>query len=201
MTTHVSGDPKLRHDPPDLPGYRLEQRPAIPIKRLNLLSFPLAIPFGVFFYFLGALMQPGGVVVLQLGLLNLLILAIIVVIVVPIAHEVVHGLVAKLLGARPFYGVGSGYAYTSFEEPVTPRQYRYITAAPLVILSFVCILLFPLNPDWFMYILGFAVVNAAGAIGDLWILWKIRTLPQSAIIYDLADGFAAFVPEKQHTSA
>ena len=201
MTSEATGDPKLRHDPPDLPGYRLEQRPAIPIGRLNLLAFPLAIPFVIIFYFVGALMQPDGVVVLNLGWVNLLVLAIMVVLVVPIAHEAVHGIAAKLLGARPFYGVGSGYAYTSFEEPVSPAQYRLITLAPLTVISFICIILFPLFPDWFLHILGFAVINAAGAIGDLWILWKIRSLPENAIIYDLADGYAAFVPEKQHKSA
>lgn len=200
MTIETSGNPKLRHDPPDLPGYRLEQRPAIPINRLNLLSFPLAIPFGIFFYFIGALLQPGGEVTLDFGLVNLLMFAALLLIGIPVAHEAVHGIVAKLLGARPFYGIGAGYAYTSFEEPVTPRQYRLITVAPLIILSAICIALFPVNPDWFLVILGFATINAAGAIGDLWILWNIRSLPENAIIYDLADGYAAFVPETERHS-
>jgi hypothetical protein len=188
-------DPKLRHDPPEIPGYRLEDRPAIPIGKLNLLAFPLAIPFGVFFYLIGSLLQPGDEIILRFTLLRIAVLLVIILIGVPVLHEVVHGLVARFLGARPFYGIGQGFAYTSFHEAVTPRQYMLITAAPLVILSLVSIVMFGLRAEWFIYILAFAVTNAAGAIGDLWILWRIRQLPQDALIYDLADGYAAFVLE------
>jgi hypothetical protein len=194
--SEAAAEPRLRHDPPDIPGYLMDDRPAIPITKLNLLSFPLAIPFGVFFYIVGLLLQPDREVILAFSIWSILILLAIVLIVVPIAHEAVHGVVAKMIGARPFYGVGKGYAYTSFEEPVTPRQYMMITAAPLLVLSAICIMLFALIPSWFLYILGFAVINAAGAIGDLWILNRIRHLPSDALIYDLADGYAAFVPEK-----
>jgi hypothetical protein len=189
-------EPKLRHDPPDLPGYRLDDRPAIPIKRLNLLSLPLAIPFGVLFYAIGALLQPGGDVVLGFSFTRLIILLIIILLLVPILHEAVHGLVAKILGAKPFYGIGEGFAYTSFREPVTPVQYMLITAAPLVVLSSISIALFPINADWFLFILAFATTNAAGAIGDLWIMNRVRQLPSDAFIYDLADGYAVFVPDR-----
>lgn len=200
MTEDSASEPKLRHDPPDIPEYRLEDRPAIPINRLNLLSFPLAIPFGAIFYIIGALLQPGNEVVIDFSLWRLLILLGIVLLAVPVLHEAVHGIVAKLLGARPFYGVGPGYAYTSFREAISPRQYMLITAAPLVVLSLISIALFPINPDWFLFILAFAVTNAAGAIGDLWILLRVRHLPGDALIYDLADGYAAFVPESPNSA-
>jgi hypothetical protein len=196
MSEQTESEPKLRHDPPDLPGYRLEDRPAIPISRLNLLAFPLAIPFGVFFFIVGALLQPADQIVLPFSFLSMLILFGIILIGVPLAHEAVHGMVAKILGARPFYGIGQGFAYTSFHEPVTSRQYTLITAAPLVLLSVISIALYPVNANWFLYILAFATTNAAGAVGDLWILRRIRHLPDDAMIFDLADGFAAFVPDK-----
>ncbi len=196
MSEAHSSEPRLRHDPPDIPGYQMEDRPAIPIKKLNLLSFPLALPFGVLFYLIGLLLQPDREVILTFSIWSMLILALIVLLLVPIAHEAVHGIVAKLAGAKPFYGVGPGYAYTSFEEPISPRNYMLITAAPLLVLSAICVILFALIPGWFLFILAFAVTNAAGAIGDLWILNRIRHLPSDALIYDLADGYAAFVPEK-----
>jgi hypothetical protein len=195
VTGEPTIEPKLRHDPPDMPGYQLEDRPAIPINRLSLLSFPLAVPFGVFFYVVGSLLQPGDEVVLDFSLFRILIVLLIVLLIVPVLHEVVHGVVAKLLGARPFYGIGKGFAYTSFYEPVSPRQYMLITAAPLVLLSLISIALYPLNDEWFLFILAFTTTNAAGAIGDLWILNRIRHLPSDALIYDLADGYAAFVPD------
>jgi hypothetical protein len=188
--------PKLRHDPPDLPGYRLEDRPAIPITRLSLISLPLAVPFGLVFYAIGAILQPGDEVVFGFSILRILLLLFVILLLVPVLHEAVHGAIAKVLGAKPFFGIGEGFAYTSFHEPVSPRQYMLITAAPLVVLSVLSIALYPINEDWFLFILALATTNAAGAVGDLWIMNRIRRLPSDALIYDLADGYAAFVPER-----
>jgi hypothetical protein len=191
----AQAEPKLRHDPPEIVGYRLEDRPAIPVSRLNLLSLPLAIPFGLFFYLVGATLQPGEDVIFNFTIWRILILLFVVLLLVPVLHELIHGIVAKMIGAKPFYGIGQGFAYTSFQEPLSPKQYMLITAAPLVLLSVTSIALFPVEESWFLFILAFATTNAAGAIGDLWILNQIRHLPPDALIYDLADGFAAFVPE------
>src|SRR5690606_29319888 len=99
------------------------------------------------------------------------------------------------VGARPFYGVGPGFAYTSFREPVSPRAYRAIGLAPLIGLSILGVAVMVLWPSLALATLVFLVGNASGAMGDLWMFWRLRGLPADAQIYDLADGFAVLVPD------
>ena len=128
------------------------------------------------------------------SVINILIGAAIIVIVVPVVHEAIHGVVAWALGAHPTYGIGPSYAYTTFREPVTGRQYLIIGLAPLVVLSIVSLVLMVTTP-LYGFALIFAVTNAAGAAGDIWVAGRTLGLRRDAYVYDLADGFAVFVPE------
>jgi hypothetical protein len=192
--TDRGASPRLRHDPPDMPGYRISERPAIPVVRLARLALPLMIPFGLIFYVAGHLLAPGGTSI-RFSIPAIIAIPIIALVIVPLVHEAMHGAAAWLLGAKPFFGIGPGYAFTSFREPVPPRTYLLIGAAPFVLLSVVCLVLFSIVPAWFLFILVFASVNAASSIGDFWVINQIRRLPSNALIFDLADGYAAFVPD------
>jgi hypothetical protein len=126
---------------------------------------------------------------------NLLLGALIALVVVPVLHEVVHGLLAVVFRARPAFGIGPGFAYTTFREPMTRWPYLAVGLGPLVVLSVAFVALAVAWPSAGGYLLLAAVVNSAGAIGDLWMAWRILRLPRNALFYDLADGFAALVPE------
>jgi hypothetical protein len=65
--------------------------------------------------------------------------------------------------------------------------------APLLVLSVACVTLALAWPAAAGYLLLAAIVNASGAIGDLWMAWRTLRLPRAALFYDLADGFAALV--------
>jgi hypothetical protein len=126
---------------------------------------------------------------------NMLLGAFIALVVVPILHEAVHGIAAMLCGVRPSYGIGPGFAYTTFPDPVGKRAYLAIGLAPLVVLSLIGV---PLAAGWDHAagaVLFFLIVNAAGAVGDLWMSWRIVLQPSDALFVDLADGFAVLVPE------
>jgi hypothetical protein len=194
VISEEANEPKLRHDPPEIPGYELRIREAIPLNRLSLWAVLSGIPWAIFFFVIGLMIQQPEDLAFTISLLTIVLVFVVLLIVVPILHEAIHGIVALTVGAKPFYGVGAGYAYTSFREPISPRQYIVISIAPLLTLSIASIAAFALIPGWFLYILVLATGNAAGSLGDLWILNRVRTLPTDAIIYDLADGYAAFVP-------
>jgi hypothetical protein len=112
----------------------------------------------------------------------------------PLAHEAVHGLVARLLGARPRYGLGQGFAYTTFEKPVSRDEYLAIGLAPLVVLSGLGLGLLRGAPELAGQTLTLLVGNASGAAGDLWVAWRVLSLPREARVRDLADGFAVYLP-------
>jgi hypothetical protein len=130
---------------------------------------------------------------LHITLPNILLGVPLILVVLPVIHEAVHGLAALLCGARPSFGVGPGYAYTTFREPVGRTAYLVIGLAPLVVISLACVVWASRWDGGANWLLLFAAVNAGGAIGDLWMAWRIMQQPRSAIFYDLADGFAVLV--------
>ena len=112
---------------------------------------------------------------------------------VPVFHEAVHGAVAWLVGARPRFGIGPGFAYTTFDEPVTLGTYRTISLAPFVVLS-AAGLGFVRRGSGRGVVLAGLVANAAGAFGDFWVVWRTRSFPAGTRIRDLGDGFEAHLP-------
>jgi hypothetical protein len=187
------GEPP-RTNPPDVDGYRLLDHLRFDMVQGSIAGMVL-IPFWWVFFsvmvgLLGGRYISGFVVTLS----SLLLGAAIALVAVPLLHEAVHGLAAMLLGIRPSYGIGPGFAYTTFPDPVGTWAYLTIGLAPLVVLSVIGV---PLAAVWNAgagTVIFFLVVNAAGAIGDLWMSWRIALQPSDALFTDLADGFAVFVP-------
>lgn len=203
MTTETSrpvrpwiGDPPLT-EPPDLPGYVELSRERLSMGPLTILGFVL-IP--VWWYVIVALVVLAGGPndsSISIGPKTFIAGAVIALIAVPILHELVHGIAGMLVGVKPAYGVGAGFAYTTFREPLGKWQYLAVGLAPLVVLTALSVLVAVRWDSVANAAIFFAVINAAGAIGDLWMSWRIVRAPRSGIFYDLADGFAILVPEGQ----
>jgi len=188
------GEPP-RTSPPEVDGYRLLSHQRFDMLQGSIIGMVL-IPFWwvLFSVTVGLL---GGRYITEFVILfsDVLLGASIALVLVPLLHEAVHGIAAMLAGVRPSYGIGPGFAYTTFPEPVAKRAYLAIGLAPLVVLSALGL---PLAVVWdggAGLVLFFLVVNAAGAIGDLWMSWRIALQPRNALFVDLADGFAVLAPE------
>jgi hypothetical protein len=194
------GEPP-RTSPPDVAGYRLAEHQRFDMLQGSIVGMVL-IPFWWVFFtvmvgLLGGRYITGGTATLS----NLLLGIVIALVLVPLLHEAVHGIAAMLAGVRPSYGIGPGFAYTTFPDPVGKRPYLAIGLAPLVVLSAIGL---PLAVAWDAgagAIIFALVVNAAGAIGDLWMSWRIVFQPRDALFVDLADGFAIYVPDSSTAEA
>jgi hypothetical protein len=189
------GDPP-RTSAPEIPGYVLVAHERFNMGHGAIAGFVL-IPVWTF-VLVAAIGALGGRTdyAAALTIPNLLLGALIALALVPVLHEVVHGLVAILLGARPSYGIGPGFAYTTFREPMGRAAYLTVGLAPLVVLSAAGVALaarWDTGAGWCLF---FAVVNASGAVGDLWMSWRIVRQPRGARYVDLADGFAVLLPER-----
>lgn len=184
-----------RREPPDPPGYRRIAYERIPMNRVALLGLVSApIWFGIFLFASGLLGNARELSSFRISFLDLLFGILLLLIVVPVVHEAVHGVAAQVVGVHPSYGIGPGYAYTTFLEPVGKGQYLLIGLAPLVVLSIIGVAVMVLVPSIAGLTLVFLVGNAAGAMGDVWMAWRTVQLPADASIYDLADGFVAYLP-------
>lgn len=191
---------QILREPPLVEGFVLVGREQIPIRRvalIGLISAPawVAIFVGTARAFGGSSPMSFDVTVIGaiIAILNLTL-------VMPAVHEAIHGITAFLFGARPSYGVGAGFAYTTFRKPVRPFPYLVIGLAPLLMISFVGLVLLVFWPFAPGQTLVFLVGNGAGAFGDLWVTVKVLRLPSDSLICDLADGFAVYLPAEAQSA-
>ena len=176
------------------PGYHLARQERIPLERVSLLSLALAPLWLALFVALARVLGTSRPRI-RLGLPSIAGGLALLTLVVPLAHEAIHGLVARALGARPRFGLGAGFAYTTFAEPVSRDAYLAIGLAPLLTLSGAGLALLVACPRRAGQVLTFLVGNAAGATGDLWVIRRVAALPADARLRDLADGFAVYLPD------
>lgn len=117
-----------------------------------------------------------------------------------VLHEWLHGMTMKLFGAKPqygfkwkqllFYATCPGHAFQR-------NHYIAVALAPLVVLTIVFILgMWLLSGTGWVALLGICgVLNASGAIGDLWMSGIALRYPTVAYIVDEQDGMRVFLPD------
>lgn len=115
-----------------------------------------------------------------------------------VAHELTHGLVMRLAGATPRYGIvwkrmllyatSPGYAYQR-------NTYVVILLAPFALISVLAVLGIWLAPgsSWTTLFVICGAVNASGAIGDMWMTQIALRYPSAARMMDERDGMRVFV--------
>jgi hypothetical protein len=119
----------------------------------------------------------------------------IILIVLPL-HELLHGLTITAFGHQARYGMklSKGVLYATSESALFRRnEYIAIALAPLVGITLAAMLLMLIVPQGLAYYVGIAaVLNAGGAIGDLWSTWLLLRYPSSVLVRDEADGFRIY---------
>jgi hypothetical protein len=131
--------------------------------------------------------RPGGVI----GV----ILSVVVTIVL---HELAHGIAMQRFGAQPRYGAlwkQAMFYATAPRYAFRRNEYVQIALAPLILLSVLCILgMWFLSGTFWVIILTIAgIINATGAIGDLWVTGIVLRYPDTAYIVDEKDGVRVFL--------
>jgi hypothetical protein len=117
-----------------------------------------------------------------------------------VLHELVHGLTMRRYGAHPKYGVlWSGLMFYATAAGFAFRRNNYLTVAlaPLFVVSalIMVILAMPVSPSLGTLLIICGAFNAAGAIGDLWIVRIVTRYPKQAYVIDERDGVRVFMPE------
>jgi hypothetical protein len=178
---------------------------------LNVLAFAPLLLFGaamfgiwVMYEKLGAPLRPGAFADARLLPRGWDVPALLVamILIFPV-HELCHGLAFKLLGVpRVKYGV-IPQRFVFYAKPDGEAYfYRngFILAAlmPLILITLGGLVLLLFAPVGVQFALVIVVMlNAGGAIGDIWtvlvILW--RRFPPDALAADLGDTFVVYVPD------
>ncbi|MBI5930580.1 MAG: DUF3267 domain-containing protein [Chloroflexi bacterium] len=171
---------------------------------LNILSFVPLVISGAFFwgwmiFYYGVLGAPlasnwprGGISII-IGLF--LMLGMIVL------HELFHGLAINFYGHKARYGMKlhKGVVYATADGSLFWRnQYIGVCLAPLIGITVLVLLgsLF-VSETLGLWLMLIGAMNAAGAIGDIWMVKFATRYPNDALIRDEADGMRIFTPSLQ----
>ena len=168
---------------------------------LQILSIPLFIVFGLIFLnvAIGVGKLPSHV---QIGLTEMILLFVGILLAL-VLHELTHGVVMQMFGAKPRYGVlwkqamfyatTPGYAYRR-------NDYLLVILAPLFILSILVILGMWFAQGSTLWVALLAIcgaINASGAIGDLWIAIIVLRYARTAYVMDERDGVRVFLQNSE----
>lgn len=176
---------------------------------LTLAGFMLFAVFGLLFLAATALLVPNlpssGRLVLDLpGLLALLIGALAVTLVVAVLHELTHAVVFWLVTHEwPVFGFRGLYAYAAAPKWYIPRlPYLLVGLAPLLLLTLLGLALLRVLPLGTVPAVVFALtINAAGAVGDLYLVFRLLFLPSGCLIHDEGNSVTWYVPAETRRAA
>ncbi len=113
-----------------------------------------------------------------------------------VLHEAAHGLFFYIFtGERPRFGLGAGFAYAAAPGWYLPKcHYVVVGLAPLVLLSLLGLLLMlVVPPGWFLAVMLLVCFNAAGAVGDLWVVLRLLFEPATTLVEDKGAGMRFYV--------
>ena len=166
---------------------------------LNIAGLVLLAVFGVlFFLWMAAFHSNEFAAGIQFNFhIGQFLAAILALIIVLVLHEGIHGLAYWLLaGVRPVFAFKGAYAYAAAPGWYVARgPYLAIGLAPLVLLSLAGMLALAIAPLNWLAVIYFAVVmNAAGAVGDLWVAVLLLRAPRGCLALDSGEEIQLFAP-------
>ena len=179
---------------PELPGYRQVSHEQLNMTKITVVG-TILIPLWAIALLAVVAVLGGPSSYATTFTFTTLILFVIAMVGVIVVHEIIHGVAAALLGTKPSFGIGPGFAYTTFLEPMNKSSYLIVGLAPLVVFTVLTVAAAAIWPDIAGWMIVIGTINASGAIGDLWMTTRILRAPRRAVFYDLADGFAVFAPD------
>lgn len=135
---------------------------------------------------------------LAINLVNLLLLVLILVISMAV-HEMIHGAFFWFFTrSRPVFGLGLSYAYAAAPDWYIPkRQYWIIGLAPLLLIDLAGLLVMTFFPPAALVPAAVAIgFNTGGAVGDLWIVYRLFRASASCLVRDTGHSVHFFQPAK-----
>ena len=190
---------------------RLSIRENAPLFMLNVVSLALLGLAGVLMMLLLRWLRPQDVAATFTfsieGTSNFLVVILIVLgatFAMMVVHEAFHGIFFwYYTRARPQFGFRGAYAFAAAPDWYVRRTPYLITSlAPLVGITLIGILLLAIVPvRWVPLLMLVVVLNAAGAVGDLWVAYWLLRCPPDALGNDQGDVTSLYVPGEPHSES
>jgi hypothetical protein len=177
--------------PPPPAGYQpavLFQYPKVKLQIAALIVLAVMTPSLLFLVWAVQRQPLGRLFVMVNGVVELLPV-VVTVLAITTVHELVHGAAYQLLGYRVTYGVSRHLlaAYAAAFGQWQTRDHNLIVAlAPLVSLTGVFLPLLTVESRAMVLVAITALMmNAAGAVGDIYLAWRLLKMPRATMLYDM----------------
>jgi hypothetical protein len=188
VSTPVNVEPTDGY-PPAPTGYAEAVRFRYPMGGLQVASLIILLASGIGFGRIATTAQ--GISFGQWFSLNILeiLLTLAALPLTIVVHELLHGLVFRLLGYDVRYGIAPalGAAYAAAFGQWQQRGHNALAAAaPLVVLTALSVPL--LTVPGVLSNIAFVVllINTSGAVGDAYILYRLARMPRGTLLYDVS---------------
>jgi hypothetical protein len=135
----------------------------------------------------------------NLSTIGALLVLIVLVTLSLILHELIHGFFFWIFTrSKPVYALNLAYAYASAPLWYIPvSQYWIIGLAPLVLIDTIGLLLIILTPaSWVLLLIFLVASNTGGAVGDLWVAFRLLRASPDCLINDVGDSVAFYEPAR-----
>ena len=116
-------------------------------------------------------------------------------------HEAIHGIFFKLFtGGRVKFAFRGAYAYAAAPGWfIGKTSYLLISIAPLVLISLVgvaALLIVPVN--WILPIMLLVVMNASGAVGDVYVFFLLVSMSGDILVQDFGERMEVYARNAEH---
>ncbi len=113
------------------------------------------------------------------------------------AHELIHGMMFQLFGAKPRYGfdLKKGVAFAAADRYYLTRDaYLIVGLAPLVLITLGTLALMTITSGELNTLIALVgAANVGGSVGDLWFYLICRRYPPDLLVRDFGDGAALYI--------
>ncbi len=110
-----------------------------------------------------------------------------------ILHELTHGVVMSILGAKPKYGFTGLYAYARADFYFAKAPYIAVALAPVILWGIVLAVLNIVLPlSWFYPVYIIQVMNISGAAGDLYVTARFIFMPKDILVFDTGTAMTVY---------
>lgn len=184
--------------PPE--GYRPAVRFQYPMRSLHIISVvALAASFISFGWIATQAQERTLGELFTLNIFQILIILLLIPATILI-HELIHGITYQLLGYQVSYGFAPelGAAYAAAFGQFQQRRHNFIVALmPLLVITVIGVIAMTLPDNPFLAAGAFVVllINTSGAVGDVYIMWRLVMMPPRTLLYDVSvDQMLIFEP-------
>jgi hypothetical protein len=170
------------------PGYQTPLRLRYPTAGLQAAAIALLVLAAPLLVWLSYTLRGDTAVVPPIDALGAIAALLAAIVVTVVVHEWVHGLAYQALGYKVSYGVSLhlGAAYAGAFGQWQRRGHNLLVAlAPLLLLSPLLLLAVARGgPQTAQLAFAALLFNISGAVGDLYLAYRLLRMPPAALLYD-----------------